>query len=355
MRPNTSPENPSPSDDSGSERDSSSPAESSSQDRVERFDVPPESAGERLDRFLLTHFPELSRSVLKRYVTEGRVLLAGSTAKPSTALRAGQSIEVRVPPPPPPFPIPQDLPLEVIYQDDAILVLNKSPDMVVHPSPGVTEGGTIVNALLNHTDELSREGGDFRPGIVHRLDRETSGILVVARTDAAHRIVAAQFKAREVHKEYLALCHGYPAEPSGRVDLPLGRSLTQRKKMAVRCDSAGKPSVTDWKVVRRLGSFTWFHCFPETGRTHQIRLHLKAIGHPILCDQLYGREKSLLRSTVLGQRPTAGEEPILTRHALHARRLELTHPTTGQLIAFEAELPADLAGLWDEATPITNS
>lgn len=306
--------------------------------------------GVRLDRFLQVRFPDLSRSVLQRYIADGRVSVTGKPAKPSLALRAGQSITIRIPPPPPPLPVPQDLPLEVLHEDDVFLVINKSPDMVVHPSPGVTEGGTVVNALLHHTDELSGEGGDFRPGIVHRLDRETSGLLIVARTDDAHRKIAAQFKAREVHKEYLALSHGHPKDPAGRVDLPLGRSLTQRKKMAVRVDSEGKPSVTEWRAVRRIGLFTWFHCFPETGRTHQIRLHLKAIGHPIVCDALYGREKTLTWSEVEGRRPKSGEEPILTRHALHARRIEFRHPITEALVAFEAPLPADLAALWDAAT-----
>lgn len=312
-------------------------------------------AGVRLDRFLQVRFPELSRSVLQRYIADARVSVTGKSAKSSLALRAGQSITIRIPPPPPPLPIPQDLPLEVLHEDDGFLVINKSPDMVVHPSPGVTEGGTVVNALLHHTDELSAEGGDFRPGIVHRLDRETSGILIVARTDDAHRKIAAQFKAREVHKEYLALSHGHPKKPAGRVDLPLGRSPTQRKKHAVRVDSEGKASLTEWRAVRRIGLLTWFHCFPETGRTHQIRLHLRAIGHPIVCDALYGREKTLTWSEVEGRRPKSGEEPILTRHALHARRIEFRHPTTEALVAFEAPLPADLAALWDAATPDPSS
>ncbi|MEM7262029.1 MAG: RluA family pseudouridine synthase [Planctomycetota bacterium] len=316
------------------------------------LEVEPDANAPRLDAWLATHFPDLSRSALKRVITDGRVSIDSKVPKPSSRLEPGQTVVVDLPPPPPPLPIPQDLPLELIHEDDALIVIHKSPDMVVHPSPGVTAGGTVVNALLSHTDELSTEGGDFRPGIVHRLDRETSGVMLIARTDIAHRKLAAQFKEREVHKEYLAFVHGIPKEPEGDIDLPLGRSLAHRKKMAVRHDDEGKASRTRWRTVRTVGEFAWIHCFPETGRTHQIRLHLKAIGHPIVCDATYGREKRITVSEVRGRRPRAGEELVLCRQALHAYRIEFTHPTTAESAQFTSELPDDLRPLWEIAQPV---
>lgn len=256
---------------------------------------------------------------------------------------------MRIPPPLSPHPVPEELPLDILFEDDCILVLSKSSDMVVHPSPGTRGEGTLVNALLGQTDALSTEGGEYRPGIVHRLDRETSGLLVVARTDQAHRHLSAQFKARTVAKEYVALAHGVPKEQEGHIDLPLGRSPTQRKKMTVRHDDQGKESQTGWQVEKTLGDFTWFRLFPRTGRTHQIRVHLKNIGHPIVCDALYGREKKITISELQGRTPKAGESPILEHHALHAHRLRIAHPRDESPLEFQADLPPELQALWDLA------
>ncbi len=291
---------------------------------------------------------------MKRYISDKRVRIGDSASpKPSTRLDSGDVVHIDIPPPAPILPLPEDLPLEVIHEDDSLLVINKSPDIVVHPSNGTIAGGTLVNALLSHTDTLSKEGGEFRPGIVHRLDRETSGIILVARTDLAHRRLAAQFKEREVHKEYLACVHGVPKEPEGVVDLPIARSLANRKKMAIRHDEQGKQSVTRWKCIRTIGtSFSWIHCFPETGRTHQIRLHMKAIGHPIICDSTYGREKKITRSELLRRAPQGPEDTILDRQALHAYAIEFRHPGSGEMTSFCAPLPDDLQPIWDLSTEV---
>jgi len=304
-------------------------------------------AGERLDVFLHRHFPEHSRSQLKRWVEEERVTITGRTVRASRMLRPGEEVTIDVPPPPPPLPIPQDIPLEIIHEEESFLVIRKQAGLVVHPGAGNTGGGTLVNALLSHTDRLSSEAGDFRPGIVHRLDRETSGLMVIARDDDTHRRIAAQFKARMVKKEYLALAHGAPAASEGRIDEPLGRSLVDRKKMAIRPDAEGKPSLTLWRTVGSLGPFRWFRCFPHTGRTHQIRVHLKSIGHPIACDYHYGRERDLTLSAARGRKPRGKEPVVLERHALHAFRLSFRHPDDGRPLSFEAPLPHDLSTLWD--------
>lgn len=304
--------------------------------------VAPDAAGVRLDVFLHERFPEVSRSALKRWVEEGRVTIDGRNPKPSRMLRAGESVTMTVPPPPPPMPIPQDIPFEIIHEDASLLIIHKPAGLVVHPGAGNESGGTLVNALLSRTERLSREAGDFRPGIVHRLDRETSGVMVIARDDDAHRRIAAQFKARMVRKEYLALAHDAPATPEGRIDAPLGRSPIDRRRHIVRHDSDGKPALTSWRAVGTIGPFAWFRCFPHTGRTHQIRVHLKSIGHPIACDHLYGREKKLTLTEAHGRKVRGAEEPVLVRHALHAFRLAFRHPVDGRPVSFEAPLPPDL-------------
>ena len=329
-----------------SERSSAPPSRTGSH----VIDVEPSEAGERLDVFLHRHFPEHSRSQLKRWVDEERVTVGGRTVRASRMLRPGESITIDVPPPPPPMPIPQDIPLDVIHEDDCFLVIRKPAGLVVHPGAGNVAGGTLVNALLSHTDQLSTEAGDFRPGIVHRLDRETSGLMVIARDDDTHRRIAAQFKARMVKKEYLALSHGQPKESDGRIDEPLGRSLVDRKKMAIRPDAEGKASLTLWRTVGTIGGFTWFRCFPHTGRTHQIRVHLKSIGHPIACDYHYGRERELTLAGAFGRKPQGKEPVVLARHALHAFRLSFRHPDDGRALTFEAPLPEDMQTLWDAST-----
>ncbi len=315
--------------------------------RVEQAD-----AGERLDRWLSQQIPEHSRSAFRRFIEEGRISRDGNRCRPSQRVHVGNEFLFDPPPIPSLVPLPEDHELDLIHQDDQIIVISKQAGMIVHPAPGTAPENTLVNALLGHSDQLSSIGGEDRPGIVHRLDRETSGLMVIARTDEAHRELSRQFHDREVSKEYLALTHGIPGTSSGEIDLPLARSLTNPKKRAVRHDNAGRPAFTAWKLDRILSraktpGYAWIHCFPSTGRTHQIRVHLRAIGHPILCDYLYGHETSADLSTISPGSPPA----LLERHALHAWRLFFHHPTRKEPMRFEAPLPADLAPWWEAAEP----
>ncbi len=316
------------------------PDELASQSR--NLTVAPGDAGDRLDRWLHRNFPELSRALLQRWVRERRVRVDGAPAKPSTALRVGSVVSVAIPPPAPSAPLPADIPLAILFEDECMIAIDKPAGLVVHSSPGVAVGGSVVNALLHYTSELSAEAGAFRPGIVHRLDRETSGVLVIARTDAAHRHLAGQFKARSVAKRYLACVHGTPEGAEGEIDRPLGRSLTNRKRMAIRHDERGRRAQSRWRVLWGNDRFAWLEVTPTTGRTHQIRVHLKSIGHPIVCDAVYGRERRITRSELLGRTPLAGEAPILARHALHAESIRLAHPRDGRVLEFRAQLPPDL-------------
>ena len=307
-----------------------------------------EDAGERLDSWLAKNHTDFSRSVLRRCIEGGAVTIDGKPIlKASRKLNCDEVVVFTPPPPPSVTPLPEDVPLQVLHQDDDILVISKEAGMIVHPAPGAPPEGTLVNALLGHTNEIAEVGESDRPGIVHRLDRETSGVMVIARTNAAHRELSRQFHDREVSKEYLALSHGVPKEPSGQIDLPLARSFTDTKKWTVRHDKDARQAFTAWELKATFPSLrqpiSWFHCFPRTGRTHQIRVHLRAIGHPILCDFLYGREKQLDLATLGSQQPTAP----LSRHALHAWKLHLRHPVSGTQMRFEAPLPADLLPWWE--------
>lgn len=316
--------------------------------------VESQDAGERIDRWLSQQIPEYSRSAIQRFIEEGRVTFDGKPCRPSQRILADSVVQFQAPPPPSPMPLAEDHPLDMIYEDEHILVISKEAGMIVHPAPGHPPEKTLVNALLGHSEQLSTCGGQDRPGIVHRLDRETSGLMIIARSDQSHRELARQFHDREVSKEYLALCHGVPTNHSGEIDLSLGRSLTNPKKRVVRHDKEARSAFTAWKLDRvlaggRESSCGWFHCFPRTGRTHQIRVHLRAIGHPILCDFLYGRETRADLTSFSPDAPPA----ILERHALHAWRLFLHHPISHQPMQFEAPLPGDLAPWWEAASPIS--
>ena len=346
-------EGPPPSDPTGS-----GPGHSGSNEAAPDQDATPRElpvtgaeAGERLDSWLAKKHPDHSRSVLRRCVEKGRVTIDGQPVKKaSRKLNANEKVCFTPPPPPQVTPLPENVALEVLHQDEHILVISKEAGMIVHPSPGAPPEGTLVNALLGHSNGIAQVGEEDRPGIVHRLDRETSGVMVIARTNAAHRELSRQFHDREVSKEYLALCHGEPTETSGEIDLPLARSFTDTKKWTVRHDQDARQAFTAWKLSKTFpelrSPISWIHCFPRTGRTHQIRVHLRAIGHPILCDFLYGREKRLDLSQLGRQQP----EAILERHALHAWKLHLRHPIEGKSMQFEAPLPPDLSPWWDAAS-----
>ncbi len=308
----------------------------------ETITVDEEGAGQRLDAFLAATLPGLTRSAVQRLIESGMVLLGGAVPKPSLKLRPGDRLEVAIPPPEPASALPEDIPLEILYEDGDLVVVNKPAGMVVHPGAGNSEG-TLVNALLGHCTDLSGIGGELRPGIVHRIDKDTSGILVVAKSDAAHQGLAKQFSEHTVKRIYLALVFGSLKSDSGRIEGVIGRHPVDRKKMSGTARH-GKHAVTHWRVVGRYPEACLIRLRLETGRTHQIRVHLSEAGHPLLGDPVYGgsgRLKNLkdagLRSLVKG----------LGRQALHAKTLGFIHPVTGQYLEFDSELPPDMQSVLD--------
>ncbi|HKX13028.1 MAG TPA: RluA family pseudouridine synthase [bacterium] len=295
----------------------------------------PAAAGERLDRYLAKHCPELSRSQVKTLIEKGEARVGDRPAKAAQLLKAGEEVGLRIPPPEPLKVVAENLPLDIVYQDQDLLVLDKSAEMVVHLGAGV-EKGTLVNALLHHCSDLSGIGGKERPGIVHRLDKGTSGLLVVAKNDAAHRHLSAQFKDRQVEKIYYAFVWGRPKSTVGKVDLALGRSHRNRKKIATR-GSRLRPAVTHYRVVESWGTVSLLELKPETGRTHQLRVHLAEIGHPIVGDPLYGSGRSHSAP------PEWRQVLATTKHQLlHAAKLSFLHPRSGRRVQFEAPLRGEM-------------
>jgi 23S rRNA pseudouridine1911/1915/1917 synthase len=290
--------------------------------------LPAAAAGSRLDRALADAFPHVSRTAVALWIEEGRVRVDGASLPGKTRVRGGERVVVDVPAPRPALLVPEERALSILFEDDAILVLDKPAGLTVHPGSGRRDG-TLANALVFHLRNLPTAFGADRPGIVHRLDKDTSGVLVVAKTEAAHRALARAFAAREVRKEYLALVHGRVEAEEGRIDLPLGRSSAGRTRMAVRT-SGGRAATTGWRVEERLPLHTLVRCFPVTGRTHQIRVHWRASGHPIVGDPLYGWRSS-------------PGDAVPGRLMLHAHRLAFAHPGSGEPVAFEAPVPADFA------------
>jgi len=290
------------------------------------YTVAPEEAGERLDLYLSARIGEFSRALVQRLIDGGSVKVDGVAVRRSHRLRDGERIEVDVPRALPPRAEPEDLPLSVLLEEDAFVVLDKQPGIAVHPGRG-RASGTIANAIAFRYGALRLTGAGYRPGIVHRLDLDTSGVMVVAKTEVAHARIAEAFAGRQVQKEYLALVHGAPGHDEQRIDLPLGRDQRDSQRHAVRFDG-GRPATTDVKVRERFGeAAALLSCHPLTGRTHQIRVHLAATGHPILGDTLYERGR---RSPV-----------ALRRLMLHASRLVFPHPSSGEPVAVEAPLPPD--------------
>ncbi|MFP4579680.1 MAG: RluA family pseudouridine synthase [Candidatus Sumerlaeia bacterium] len=293
----------------------------------------------RVDAYLAENLPEFSRSRLAAVIKAGQVWVDGERCKPSLKLQGGEAISLIPPEPDEIIPEPEDIPLEVLYEDDDILVINKAAGMVVHPGAGVREG-TLVNALLHHCDHLSRIGGAFRPGIVHRLDRLTSGCLAVAKTDAAHRSLTAQLATRRMGRIYLAWASGVVTERSGLVDAPIGRSSRERTRMAVV--RGGRPAITHWQVEAWGPGVTRLLCRLETGRTHQIRVHCEYMGFPIIGDGDYGFDPQKAKLRVPPGHPAIIQAIAkCQRQMLHAWRLHLTHPSTGKELEVEAPLPED--------------
>lgn len=288
-------------------------------------DLAADRAGERLDLFIARKLTELTRSRVRRLIDEGFVTVDSALpAKAGVTLEAGQRVQVTLPPPEPATPEPEAIPLRIVYEDDDLLVVDKPAGLAVHPSPG-HGAHTLVNAVLAHCPQLSGAGGEGRPGIVHRLDKDTSGLIIVAKNDAAHLALARQLKERQVEKTYVALVEGRLRPPQGIIDAPLGRHPRNRKKMAVV--SGGREARTRYCVLREVDGRSLVAAQPETGRTHQIRVHFASIGHPVAGDPLYGRR---------------GPSP-LSRQFLHAQRVAFAHPRTGERLELEAPLAEDLA------------
>jgi 23S rRNA pseudouridine1911/1915/1917 synthase len=302
-------------------------------------DVDAAGAGQRLDAWLARMLPDLSRARIQALIGEGAVTVDGASSRPSSRLRDGQRVTVSVPEPRAAVPQAEDIGLVVVHEDAHLLVVNKPAGLVVHPGAG-TPSGTLVNALLHHVRDLSGIGGVLRPGIVHRLDRGTSGLMVVAKSDDAHRGLAAQFASRGVSKEYLAVVHGVPTPRSGTIDAPIGRHPVQRKKMSTSAPR-GRAARSSYTVEEALDGASLLRVRIHTGRTHQIRVHLASLGHPIVGDGTYGGGRAPSSSSAVARAAIAA----FPRPALHAAALAFDHPVTGQRLSLEAPLPEDIAGL----------
>lgn len=294
------------------------------------FEVDSGLAGERLDVAVARLRPALSRARIQRLIQQEHITVAGRRARPAHRLRVGERVCVRVPEPAPVRLLPEEIPLAIVYEDAALVVVDKPAGMVVHPSVGHATG-TLVHALLHHCRDLSGVGGVLRPGIVHRLDKGTSGLLVAAKSDAAHRALAGQFRSHSVEREYLALVRGTPGAERGTVDAPIGRHRADPKRFTARGPRAARTAITHWRVERRFRELTLLRVTLETGRTHQIRVHLASIGLPVAGDPEYGGGRATARA--LG----------LERQALHAARLGFDHPESRERLRFRAPLPRDLA------------
>ncbi|MGH7476853.1 MAG: RluA family pseudouridine synthase [Longimicrobiales bacterium] len=307
-----------------------------------------EQGGERIDRYIASRVPELSRSRIAQLLDAGLVRVGGRVPKKSEPAQAGTVIEIDVPPPTPSYLLAEPLPLAIRYEDADLLVVDKPAGLVVHPAPG-HRSGTLVNALLHHITDLSGIGGVTRPGIVHRLDKDTSGLMLVAKHDQAHRRLAASLKRREIARTYLAACWGHLAQERHTVDAPIGRARSDRKRMAAL--ASGRPAVTHFERLERWRAADFVRARLETGRTHQIRVHLAAIGHPVIGDRSYGGGGA--RRISGGDQRWARElESRVPRQFLHAHRLRFLHPLTGETLSFDSPLPEDLAAAasWARAT-----
>jgi 23S rRNA pseudouridine1911/1915/1917 synthase len=306
---------------------------------IKRAMIPPEAAGWRLDRALAATIPTLSRERLKSLISAGAVTIDGMLLRdPATKVAGGNAAEVAVPDPTPAGNAAQDIPLVVVFEDEHLIVIDKPAGLVVHPACGNLDG-TLVNALLHHCKgSLSGIGGVERPGIVHRIDKDTSGLMVAAKTDRAHTGLAAQFARHSIDRRYLAIVKGRPRPVEGRIEGNLGRSPANRKKMAVVGPGQGKHAVTHYRMLTPLRDAALVECRLETGRTHQVRVHMASIGHPLLGDPVYGRHGVNFRELSPGF--------AFERQALHAARLGFVHPVTSEALSFESNMPADMQELF---------
>jgi len=308
-----------------------------------QISVADEHAGKRLDQFLAAELKETSRARVQQLIAEAKVLVNGVSAKPSLRLRGGEQVSILGEVAPPPLrAIAEDIPLDIVYEDDNLAVINKPAGMMVHAGAGATENernrGTLVNALLHRFGQLSGVSGELRPGIVHRLDRATSGLIVVAKNDSTHRKLAAQFAQRQIKKTYVALVHGWLKQARGTISSSISRDRLRRTRMTTR-RSGGREAITHYTVERRIespfGKFTLLKVQIATGRTHQIRVHLASLGHPVVGDNLYGAAREL--------KSRGGKSISLPRNFLHAAELQFSHPQTGDLLSFRRSLPDELS------------
>ncbi|HID54262.1 MAG TPA: RluA family pseudouridine synthase [Anaerolineae bacterium] len=305
----------------------------------QRIELTLDAAGERLDKAIPTAVPELSRTQAQRLIKAGQITVDGRIVKPNLKLAGGEQITIILPPVQETELLPEDIPLDIRYEDTDMLVINKPAGMVAHPAVG-HESGTLVNAVLFHCPDLAGIGGEKRPGIVHRLDKDTSGLIVVAKNESAMRHLQAQFKERTVDKRYLALVEGQMNPPEALIDAPIGRDPRQRKKMAViplHYSARSRPAQTEYRTVISFDDYTLVECHLLTGRTHQIRVHLAYAGFPIVGDTVYGRRKQTIR---------------LKRHFLHAARLTLLRPSDNTPLSLEAELPPELTAVLQQLETI---
>lgn len=300
------------------------------------------TAGLRLDQFLVLHCPDFSRSILQKAIEAKCVLINDAAAKASTRVKPGDRVRIWLPDPERPEPTPEDIPLEILYEDEWLALVNKPFNMVVHPAKG-NWSGTLVNALAWHFNELSMLGGEYRPGIVHRLDRDTSGVILVAKEEATHRDLSLQFENRKIFKEYVAITQGTLDRDSDYIERRIGHHKHDRIKMAVADneDEDGKDAVTFYEVIERFRGFTFVRLQPKTGRTHQLRVHLASVGAPVLADKLYSGRDCFRLSDLAPSLGPEQDEVLMPRQALHAWRLRLFHPKKKEVIAVHAPLPPE--------------
>lgn len=291
-----------------------------------------EKSGERIDKYLSGQLPDMTRSHIQKLIKEQLVTVNQTPVKANYKLIVSDHVNVQIPEPVTPDIVPEEIPLDILYEDADILIVNKPKGMVVHPAPG-HYSGTLVNAILFHCkDQLSGINGVLRPGIVHRIDMDTTGSLLVCKNDKAHQALAEQLKVHSITRKYHAIVHGNLKEDTGTIDKPIGRHPTDRKKMSTKCTN-GREAVTHYRVLQRFGNYTYIECQLETGRTHQIRVHMASIGHPILGDSVYGPAKCPFK---------------LEGQTLHAKILGITHPTTGEYMEFDAPLPEYFTNLLEK-------
>ena len=287
------------------------------------MEITPEMEGERIDKCISNYLESLSRSYIQKIIKDGKAYVNDAVVKANYKVKVDDKVQFEIPDCEEPDIPPQDIPLDILYEDKDILIVNKTKDMVVHPAPGHYEG-TLVNAIMFHCkDELSGINGVLRPGIVHRIDKDTTGSIIICKNDEAHRKIAQQLKEHSITRKYRAIVYGRIMEEEGTVNAPIGRHPTDRKKMAIN-EKNGKPAVTHYKVLERFDKYTYIECQLETGRTHQIRVHMTSIGHPLLGDEVYGNAKCPFK---------------LEGQTLHAMTIGFIHPTTGEYVEYEAPLP----------------